>query len=102
MKLRIDRLVISFAFCIFDSRIRAQTSSNSHANASSHTTSTLHQSPEQFSIPMGSLWRARESRFCTAMARLEVMQTNQQGQYQFDDLRPGTYQVVGTSRASMR
>src|ERR1700722_15724840 len=32
-----------------------------------------------------------------AMARLEVTQTNAQGQYRFEDLRPGTYQIVGTA-----
>src|SRR3984957_4322198 len=32
-----------------------------------------------------------------AMAGLEVTQTNAQGQYRFEDLRPGTYQMVGTA-----
>jgi outer membrane receptor protein involved in Fe transport len=33
-----------------------------------------------------------------AMAVLEVRETNTQGQYRFDDLRAGTYEMVGTSR----
>jgi outer membrane receptor protein involved in Fe transport len=31
-----------------------------------------------------------------AMAALEVRDTNAQGQYQFENLRPGTYEIVGT------
>ena len=76
-----------------------------HAQGSSDSTKTPSSSHDQYtasisgtvSDPDGKAVAGARITLLYAMSGLEVTQTNGQGQYKFDDLRSGTYQVVGTS-----
>jgi outer membrane cobalamin receptor len=97
MKLRSIVWLLASIFVILNPSVHAQSSSNS--------TKTLSSSHDQYtasisgtvSDPDGKAVAGARITLLYAMSGLEVTQTNGQGQYKFDDLRSGTYQVVGTS-----
>ncbi|MGA3298750.1 MAG: TonB-dependent receptor [Candidatus Acidiferrales bacterium] len=97
MKLRSIVWLLASIFIILNPSVHAQSSSNS--------TKTLSSSHDQYtasisgtvSDPDGKAVAGARITLLYAMSGLEVTQTNGQGQYKFDDLRSGTYQVVGTS-----
>ena len=97
MKLRSIVWLLTSIFVILTPSVHAQSSSNStKTQSSSHDRYTASISGT-VSDPDGKAVAGARITLLYAMSGLEVTQTNGQGQYKFDDLRAGTYQVVGTS-----
>ena len=97
MKLRSIVWLLASIFVILTPSVHAQSSSNStKTQSSSHDRYTASISGT-VSDPDGKAVAGARITLLYAMSGLEVTQTNGQGQYKFDDLRSGTYQVVGTS-----
>jgi outer membrane receptor protein involved in Fe transport len=98
MKLRLSVWLLSSLFAFLTPAVHAQTSSSSTTTQSSPTHDRYNASISgTVSDPDGKPVAGARITLLYAMAGFEVTQTNTQGQYKFDDLRPGTYQVVGTS-----
>jgi outer membrane cobalamin receptor len=96
MKLRSIVWLLASLFVFLTPAVRAQTSGNpTTTQGSPHDQYTASISGTVFD-PDGKPVAGARITLLYAMAGFEVMQTNAQGQYRFDDLRPGTYQVVGT------
>ena len=97
MKLRSIVWLLTSIFVILTPSVHAQSSSNStKTQSSSHDRYTASISGT-VSDPDGKAVAGARITLLYAMSGLEVTQTNGQGQYKFDDLRSGTYRVVGTS-----
>src|SRR6202451_35036 len=90
MKLRSIVWLLTSIFVILTPSVHAQSSSSSHDRYTASISGTV-------SDPDGKAVAGARITLLYAMSGLEVTQTNGQGQYKFDDLRAGTYQVVGTS-----
>ena len=104
MKLRsIVWLLATPFFVSLTPPVQAQTPNNRNSTQISPGQSSQENNPYAASIsgtvfdPDGKPVAGARITLLYAMAGLEVTQTNAQGQYRFEDLRPGTYQMVGTA-----
>src|SRR5271156_4148405 len=96
MKPRAIAFYFASIFLFFSYAANAQT-----PNASASSPSTKHgQYTASISgtvfDPDGRIVAGARITLLYAMAALEVRETDAQGKYEFDDLRAGTYQLVGT------
>jgi outer membrane receptor protein involved in Fe transport len=96
MKLHWTVLFLALFFVFSIPTVHAQTPSTATTTPSSpHDVYTASISGRVFD-PGGKVVSGARITLLYAMAALEVRDTNAQGQYQFENLRPGTYEIVGT------
>jgi outer membrane cobalamin receptor len=97
MKLRSIILFFASLLLLCSSAVQAQTPSSSTATAASqHDPYAAGISGTVFD-PDGRPVAGARITLVYAMAALEVRETNAQGQYRFDDLRAGRYQIIAAS-----
>jgi outer membrane receptor protein involved in Fe transport len=96
MKLHWTVFFLALFFVFLIPAVHAQTPSTATTTpSSSHDAYTASISGTVFD-PGGKVVSGARITLLYAMAALEVRDTNAQGQYQFENLRPGTYEIVGT------
>ena len=97
MKLRAIVLYLASVFLICSYPANGQTSSSSAGSTVTHSRQYTASISGTVFDPDGRTVAGARITLLYAMSELEVRETDAQGKYEFDELRAGTYEIVGTS-----